>query len=127
MKKQNYAVLVGGLLVLVGFFMGWLGLRGDGGSFSISGWEMFKIAKSNGAIYYLLYLLPLGALVAGIAALAAPAVAARIGIAVGAIFLLWGSFEVLRVLYYTTFGGLWLTVGGLLVLLIGGLATLKSK
>lgn len=42
---------------------------------------------------------------------------------VGGAFLAWGGFEVLRLLYHTTFAGLWLTALGALVLFIAGVET----
>jgi hypothetical protein len=127
MSKHNKPVLVGALLVLVGFFFGWFGLKMSGRAFSISGWEVARIAKERGAVYYLIYLLPVGALLAGLMALSDRAKAGRIATVVGGSFLAWSIFEVARVLYHTTFLGLWLTLAGALVLLLGGLTTMGSR
>jgi hypothetical protein len=42
---------------------------------------------------------------------------------VGGGFLCWGGFELLRLLYPTTFGGLWVAVLGALVLFVASVET----
>ena len=64
-KEGSFTIFVGAALAIAGFFFGWFGLSYSGVSFSLSGWELTKLAKQNGVAYYLVYLLPLGAAVAG--------------------------------------------------------------
>mgnify|MGYP001333989518 CR=1 FL=1 len=108
-KEGSFTIFVGAALAIAGFFFGWFGLSYSGVSFSLSGWELTKLAKQNGVAYYLVYLLPLVAAV------------------VGGLFLLWGVVEVARILYRTTFLGLWLTLAGVLMLFVGGLAGLGRR
>ncbi len=123
MKRHNFGILLGASLVIVGFFFGWLGLSYGGKSFSISGWEVAKLAHQRGWHYYLLYALPVGSLLAAVAALKDRQAAARLGTWLGGAFVLWGAVELARFLYMTTFLGLWLTVAGTVTLLAVGLAT----
>lgn len=69
------------------------------------GWQVLAFAKDRGAFYYLLYLLPLGALAAGLLAWVDRRTAGTLAMLVGGAFLGWGALEVLRVLYATTFAG----------------------
>jgi len=123
MKIRNVWVLIGSILVVVGFCLGWFGLRGFGGGFFIDGWQVVAFAKERGAHYYLLYLLPIGALGAAALACVNRRAAGTLAALVGGGFLLWGGVEIVRVLYHTTFAGLWLTVLGALVLLVAGVET----
>lgn len=123
MKLRNIWVLIGAVLVVAGFCLGWFGLRGFGAGFFVNGWQVIAFAKDRGAAYYLLYLLPLGALSAGLLAWVDRRVAGTLAMLVGAAFLAWGGFEVLRLLYHTTFAGLWLTALGAAVLFVAGVET----
>ncbi|MCA9620304.1 MAG: hypothetical protein KC731_14880 [Myxococcales bacterium] len=126
-KEGSFTIFVGAALAIAGFFFGWFGLSYSGVSFSLSGWELTKLAKQNGVAYYLVYLLPLGAAVAGAFAVHDRRRAARVATVVGGLFLLWGVVEVARILYRTTFLGLWLTLAGVLMLFVGGLAGLGRR
>lgn len=127
-KDGSWTIFIGAALAITGFFFGWFGLSFGGQSFSMNGWSITKLAKDHGLVYYLLYLLPLGAAVAGVLAINNRKRAAQVATAVGATFLLWAAIEVLRVLYATTFLGLWLTLAGTVVLFVGGLtAWAKSR
>jgi hypothetical protein len=123
MNRTNLGVLVGAGMVLLGFFLGWIGLRGFGGGVFVTGWQVLELARTRGAPYFLLYLFPIGAAVAAFAALVDRRLAATLGVVVGGAFVAWGAFELLRVLWHTTFLGLWLTLLGALILLGAGLAT----
>ncbi|MEZ4376496.1 MAG: hypothetical protein AB7K71_01315 [Polyangiaceae bacterium] len=114
-------VLLGAGLVLVGFFMAWFGFSFGPASISISGWQIAKVASQRGAQYYAIYLLPLGALIAGFLALTNRRGAAKVALLVGGVFLLWSLAEVLLLLWRTTFLGLWLTLLGAGVLFFAGL------
>ena len=127
MKRHNVGILVGAVLILIGFSFGWLGLSFRGGSFSITGWEIARVASERGLHYYLLYLLPVGALFAGFAALKDRRLAANVGTVVGGAFTLWAGCEIVLMLWRTTFLGLWLTVAGTLTLLAVGLVTRIEK
>ena len=107
-------------MVVVGFFFGWLGFRGHGGSLSVSGWQIANLAKRHGLHYLLIYLLPVGAVVSALLAIKDPKKGGNVAMYVGGAFLLWSVVEVIRVLYTTTFFGLWLTVAGCATLLIVG-------
>ena len=124
---MNVAVAIGAVLVVVGFFLGWVGVDLGPATFSVSGWQIAKLARTYGAHYYVIYLLPIGAALAGLVALADKRAAAKLGLVVGGAFLLWSAVEVSRFLWRTTFIGLWLTVLGALVLLVAGFATKKSS
>jgi hypothetical protein len=126
MNKRNGIVLAGSLLVIAGFFLAWLGLAVDGYDCSITGWEFARVARQYGARYYLIYLLPLGALAAAYLSFKNRRAAAKLGALIGGTFLAWAVVEVVRILWYTTFMGLWLSLAGAAVLLFGGLATLKK-
>lgn len=123
MKLRNVWVLIGASLVLVGFCLGWFGLRGFGGGLFVNGWQVLNLAKQRGALYCLLYLLPLGTLAAALAALVNRRLAGTVAMLVGGGFLCWGALELLRLLFRTTFAGLWITVLGALVLLVAGVET----
>ncbi|MBW2528875.1 MAG: hypothetical protein JRI23_32165 [Deltaproteobacteria bacterium] len=123
MKLRNIWVLIGAACVLAGFCLGWVGLRGLGGGMFVNGWQVLSFAKERGVVGWSLYLLPVGALAAGLAAWIDRRVAATIAMVVGAGLLCWGGFELLRMLYHTTFAGLWTTVFGALVLLVAGVET----
>ena len=105
------------------FRFGWLGLSYGGKSFSVSGWEIAKITKEHGLHYYLLYLLPVGAIAAAFASLRDRQLAATIGVVVGGGFLAWSAIEVMMLLWRTTFVGLWLTLAGTAMLFVVGLST----
>jgi hypothetical protein len=123
MKLRNVWVLLGAALVLVGFCLGWFGLRGFGGGVFVNGWQVLSFAKQRGALYWLLYLLPVGALAAALVALIDRRKAGALAMLVGGAFLCWGGFELLRLLYHTTFAGLWVTLVGALVLFVAGVET----
>jgi hypothetical protein len=125
-NKRNGIVLVGSILILVGFFLAWIGLSTGGLACSITGWAFARVARQHGALYYLIYLLPLGALVAAYLSIKNRVAAAKLGVLVGGAFLSWAVIEVLRILWHTTFIGLWLSLAGATVLLFGGLATLRK-
>jgi hypothetical protein len=127
MKRVNVGVVVGSVLVLVGFFLAWVGIDLGHAAISVSGWEVARVAKEHGAIYYLVYLFPIGALAAGFFAFSKPRRAAVLAMLTGGGFLAWGLFEVMRLLWRTTFIGLWLTVLGALVLFVVGLATRAKR
>jgi hypothetical protein len=120
-NRSSLIIFLGAALAVAGFFFGWFGLSYSGRSFSISGWEVTKIAKEQGMVYYLVYALPLGAALAAFFALGDRRRAAKIATGVGGAFLLWAFVEVLRLVYHTTFLGLWLTLAGTVMLFIGGL------
>lgn len=122
MQRTNIGVLMGAVLVLVGFCMGWLGLRGFGAGLFIDGWQLLSAMKERGAPFYLLYLLPIGAMAALLAALFHRRLAANLAVCVGGGFFVWAVFELVHLLWRTTFAGLWLTAFGALVLLLAGLA-----
>jgi len=124
--KMNVAVAFGAVLVVVGFFLGWVGVDLGAATFSMSGWQIAKLARLYGVHYYLVYLFPLGAALTAMIALVDKRAGAKLGLVVGGGFLLWSLIELSRFLWRTTFIGLWLTVIGALVLLIGGFATKKS-
>ncbi|MEQ9324517.1 MAG: hypothetical protein RIF41_35460 [Polyangiaceae bacterium] len=121
-KDGSWTIFLGAALAIAGFFFGWFGLSYSGRSFSISGWELTKLAKDHGVLYYLVYLLPVGAAAAGLFAISDRKRAAKVATGVGGVFLLWAFVEVARVLYATTFLGLWLTLAGTIMLFVGGLA-----
>lgn len=126
MKLRNVWVLIGAVLVIVGFCLGWLGLRGFGAGFFVNGWQILSFAKERGALYWLLYLLPIGAILAGLVAWVDRRAAGTLAMLVGGAFMAWAGLELLRLLYHTTFAGLWLTALGALVLFIAGVET-RSK
>lgn len=124
MKLRNVWVLLGAACALAGFCLGWFGLRGFGGGFFVNGWQVLSFAKDRGgALYWLLYLLPLGTLGAGVLAFVDRRLAGTLAMLVGGGFLAWGSFELLRLLYHTTFAGLWVTALGAVVLFVAGVET----
>lgn len=94
-----------------------------GAGFFVNGWQVLSFAKERGALYYLLYLLPIGALLAGLVAWVDRRAAGTLAMLVGAAFLAWGGFELLCLLYQTTFAGLWLTGLGALILFVAGVET----
>ena len=124
---NNIGILCGAVLVVVGFFLGWVGFDLGPATFSMSGWQLAKLASERGAHYYLIYLFPLGALFAGLVALVDRRAAAKLGIAVGGFFLAWSSIEIMRLLWRMTFVGLWLSVLGAFVLFGVGCATRKAS
>lgn len=126
MSKRNGVVLAGSILVIAGFCLAWIGLSLDDRVCSITGWEVARAARKHGAIYYLIYLFPLGALAAAYLSFKDRRAAAKLGTLVGGAFLAWAVIEVLRILWHTTFMGLWLSLAGAAILLFGGLATLKK-
>ncbi|MEZ4221773.1 MAG: hypothetical protein R3B13_12650 [Polyangiaceae bacterium] len=123
MKRMNVGVLVGAALVLVGFCMGWLGLRGFGAGVFIDGWQLIAAMKKRGAPFYALYLLPVGAVAALLASFFNRRLAANLALCVGGGFFTWALFEFVHLLWRTTFAGLWLTAFGALILLLAGLTT----
>jgi hypothetical protein len=124
--NANLGIFVGAVLVVVGFFLGWVGVDFGPATLSISGWQVARLASARGAHYYLIYAFPVGAVIAGLVALADRRAAAKLGIAVGGLFVTWASIEILRLLWRTTFLGLWLSVCGAFVLLLVGIATRKA-
>lgn len=127
MNQRSTGIFLGAALIVAGFFFGWFGIDADGIRFSVNGWQIAEIAREHGFWYLLLYLLPVGAVVACIAAIKDHQRGAKIAAGVGGAFLLWAFVEVARLLWRTTFIGLWLTVAGAIVLCIGGLAALKTS
>lgn len=123
MTKRNNAVLVGSVMVVTGFFFSWVGIRGLG---SVTGWEIHELAKEIGGRAYLFYLLPLGAVLAGLASLTGVKTAGQIAFWIGAITLAWFGFEALRLMFNHTFMGLWITGIGVITMFIAGLATRKG-
>ncbi|MCK6533175.1 MAG: hypothetical protein L6Q84_09395 [Polyangiaceae bacterium] len=123
MKLRNVWVLIGAVLVVAGFCLGWFGLRGFGGGLFVNGWQVIAFAKDRALAYALLYLLPVGALLAGFVAWVDRRAAGTLAMLVGGAFLGWGAVEVLRLLYHTTFAGLWITALGALVLFVAGVET----
>ena len=123
MTLKNVGVLVGAVLILVGFCLGWFGIRGFGGGVFVNGWQVLDFARSRGAVYVLLYLLPLGALGAALLAFVNRRLAGALATVAGGAFIAWGAFEAVRLLWHTTFLGLWLTLLGAVVLFAAGLAT----
>jgi hypothetical protein len=123
MKLRNVWVLLGALAALAGFCLGWFGLRGFGAGFFVNGWQVLSFAKERGALYWLLYLLPLGALGAALLAFVDRRLAGTLAMLVGGGFLCWGGFELLRLLYHTTFAGLWVTALGAAVMFVAGVET----
>jgi len=121
MKKQemNVPIMIGAVLVVLGFFFGWFGSSRH----AATGWDVAGVVKRAGGVYYLIYLLPVGALLAAVVSLVNRKAGATMGIIVGGGFTGWAAFEMVRFLYTVTCGGLWITVSGCLVLLIGGLLT----
>lgn len=120
-KRANLGVLLGALLVLLGLCFGWVGLRGFGGGIYVDGWHVLGMIRSRGWPYLAVYVVPLGALGAALAALVDRRLAARLGVLVGGGAIAWGAIELVRLLYRTTFVGLWLSTLGALVLLGAGL------
>ncbi len=118
---MNMGVLVGASLVLVGFCLGWLGLRGFGAGVFVDGWQLLSFSKQRGAFFYLLYLLPIGAVAALLAAFFARRLAANLALLVGGGLFAWALLEFLHLLWRTTFAGLWITAFGGLVLVVAGL------
>lgn len=123
---MNLGVLVGAVLVVVGFFLGWVGLDVGPASFSMSGYQIARLAKEHGAVYYAMFLLPVGAVLAGLVALADKQAAAKLGMLVGGAFTSWAAFELFRLLWRTTLLGLWLCLFGCIVLFVAGAATKKN-
>jgi hypothetical protein len=123
MRKTNVGILVGGVLVLVGLSLGWFGLRGFGGGLFVTGWQALSLAGRTGTTYLLLYLFPIGAALAALFAFVDRRISALMGIVVGGSFFVWTAIEIVTLLWRTTFGGLWLTSLGALVLLLAGLLT----
>lgn len=118
-KKTNWLMLGAAALLLVGFFVPWVNIQ-DGEEFELL--AGFQIAGFGGP-YTAVYLVPLLALGMGIAALKAPSAASAIGALTGAALVGWGLFEVARFLYVQTFWGLWVSVAGALLAVIGGAFT----
>jgi hypothetical protein len=114
---------MGGLMVLVGLSLGWFGVRAFGGGLYLSGWQLLELARKAGSVYLLLYLFPVGAGLAALVAFVDRRASALIGILVGGSFFVWTAIEIVILLWRTTFGGLWLTSLGALVLLLVGLLT----
>lgn len=107
-------------LLLIGFVVPWVRIhRGDEGFVVLAG---FEIAGLGGA-YALVYLLPLLAIGMGATAVKKPSIASMLGSLTGAILVGWGLFEVGRFLYAQTFWGLWLSIGGALLAVVGGAFT----
>ncbi len=123
MQRTNIGVLAGAALVLVGFCMGWLGLRGLGAGVFIDGWQLISTMKSRGVAFYALYLLPVGAIAALLASFFHRRLAANLGVWVGGGFFVWALFELVYLLWRTTFAGLWLTAFGAMVLVLAGLSS----
>ena len=123
---MNLGVLLGAVLVLVGFFLGWIGLDVGPASFSMSGYQIARLAKEQGVHYYAMYLLPVAAVLSGLVALADKKAAAMVGMLVGGAFLSWAAFELFRLLWRTTLVGLWLCLFGCIVLFVAGAATRKN-
>jgi hypothetical protein len=123
MRKTNVGILVGGALVLLGLCLGWFGLRGFGGGVFVTGWQAIALAQKASATYLLLYLFPIGAALAALFAFVDRRISALMGIMVGGAFFVWTTIEIVSLLWRTTFGGLWLTSLGALVLLFAGLLT----
>jgi hypothetical protein len=125
--ERSTGIFVGAVLVLAGFFFGWFGVDAEGFRLSVSGWEIAKVVREYGLWYLLLYLLPVGALAAAVVAVYNRPRGAMIAAGTGGAFLLWAVIEVAKLLWRTTFIGLWLTVAGAIVLLVGGLAAMSPK
>jgi hypothetical protein len=123
MNRANVGVLVGAIAVLIGLCLGWIGLRAFGGGVFVTGWQVLELARARSAVYVLVYLLPIGAVAAALLSIVDRRLSAKVGVVVGGTFLAWGGFEVIRMLWHTTFLGLWLTLFGALLLLGSGLAT----
>ena len=123
MTRGNPWVLSGAVLVVGGFCMGWVGLRGLGGGLFVDGWGVLGFLRERSSAYWLLYALPVGAIAAGVAALFDRRAAATLALVVGLGLLAWSAFEVARIVWNTTFAGLWLTWAGALVLTLAGLGT----
>ncbi len=123
MRKTNIGILMGGLLVLFGMCLGWFGLRGFGGGLFITGWQVLAFGRVRGSLYILAYAFPIGAGLAVLTSFIDRRLSALMGMVVGGAFFFWSSIEVLRLLWRTTFLGLWVTVLGALVLLLTGLLT----
>src|SRR5688500_5557875 len=115
-KRTNLGVLLGAVAVVGGFCLGWFGLRGFGSGVFVNGWRILDACQARGSVYAFLYLLPIGAAIAGALALVHRRLAAAVAMVVGGSLLIWGSVELLRVLWHTTFLGLWLTIFGAITL-----------
>ena len=124
-SRVNWPMLVGSLLLLVGFFLRWVHVDiAEGESAPLAGFEIGgELGTETAAAYYALFALPALALVLIFLAVRAPAAATYVGTSVGAILIAWAVFEVARFLYAQTFLGLWLSVAGAAVLLLAGLLT----
>ena len=97
MTRGNPWVLSGAVLVVVGFCMGWVGLRGLGGGLFVDGWGVLGFLRERSSAYWLLYALPVGAIAAGVAALFDRRAAATLALVVGLGLLAWSAFEVARI------------------------------
>jgi hypothetical protein len=127
LKKVNLIAIVGAVLVAVGFFFSWFAVgTGEEGEI-ISGFSVGSVAGDMGPAYYIVYLLPL--LAVGVVALTfkKPRFGAVLAMITGGAFLLWGLYEVARFLFEVTFVGLWMTVIGCILLLLGGIVGFRFK
>ena len=60
-QPLNVAVTIGTVLVMVGFFLDWIGVDFGSATFSMSDMQLAKLARLYDAHYYLVYLFPIGA------------------------------------------------------------------
>ncbi len=120
-KDVNWVGLSGSLILLAGFFLSWVRLDETRGP--IAGWELGGHAAELGPAYYAVFLLPVLAVANVMLAVKKPRVASVVSVVVGATVLGWAVLEVARVLYARTFAGLWLSLLGAAVLLLGSLLT----
>ena len=125
-RTLNLPVLLGSLLVFVGFCCGWFGMWGQ----SASGWDVASTLKEGSTRFYLVYSLPLLSLLAAGLACCNRKAAGKLALGMGAGFLLWGTAEVViqivRLVTTTTSVGLWATIAGLVILALGGLFSLAD-
>ncbi len=119
----NIFALVGSVLLLVGFFLNWVELDPEEGP--IGGLGMATLAATQGGFYYAAYALPVLAIALAALSFKKPRLSSALSIAVGGLLILWGVVEVARFLYQQTFAGLWLSVLGAAVMLLGGLWSWK--
>lgn len=120
LKRVNWVMLFGGLVVVVGFFLPWLSF---GPEKIVSGSEVASITSEVGDSYYMLYAIPALGLCIAAASLRSRKLSAGLGILAGTLVLGWALFEIFRFLHTSTFSGLWITIFGAVILLLGGIVS----
>lgn len=111
------------IAVTAGFILPWFAIPEQP---SVYGWGVAMALGERGSYYWLLYLLPIAALLSAFVGFKWRRTGAFIAAALGCSALLVGLFEVARLLYEVTFGGLWLSVAGCVGMLITGLIGVRA-